>query len=157
MIAPLSPGLPVVGISKQAADEYCRWRSQREGREVRLPTADEWEKAARGADGRIYPWGNMVGPDYANLEETDPGSAPRLYAIPGSHPADRSVYGVFDLGGNVREWTATLFPDSARRYQIKGGSLAVSRRYAACAYADSTPAIPTDVGFRYIMPLTDGD
>lgn len=157
LIAPLTSAMPVVGISKQAADAYCRWRSQQEGREVRLPTADEWEKAARGVDGRIYPWGNMFGNDYAYLDETGSDDARRLYAVPGSYPTDRSVYGVLDLGGNVREWTSTLFPDSARRYQIKGGSLAVSRRYAACAYADSTPAIPTDVGFRYVMPLADGD
>lgn len=157
LLPPLEPGFPVVGIGKSAADAFCAWRSQREGREVRLPTADEWEKAARGADGRIYPWGNSFRWDYAHLEQTPGGEPNRLYAKPGSYPVDRSVYGVFDLGGNVREWTSTPFPGSARRYQIKGGSLALGQRYAASAHADSGPAIPTDVGFRYVMPLQPGE
>lgn len=157
LLPPLEPGFPVVGIAKRAADAFCAWRSRREGREVRLPTADEWEKAARGADGRTYPWGNRFRWDYAHLEQNPGGGANRLYAIPGSFPVDRSVYGVFDLGGNVREWTSTPFPDSLRRHQIKGGSLAVGQRYAASAHADSAPAIPTDVGFRYVMPLQPGE
>jgi formylglycine-generating enzyme required for sulfatase activity len=154
---PLTPQMPIVGISKAAADAYCAWLAARLGREVRLPTADEWEKAARGADGRIYPWGNGFRSDYAHLEETQDGIGVDIYAEPGSYPMDCSVYGILDLGGNVREWTATPFPDSPRRFQIKGGSLATSRRHAASAYADMTPAIPTDVGFRYIMPLDDAE
>jgi serine/threonine protein kinase len=153
LLPPFQPDMPVVGISKQAADAYCQWLGRKLGREVRLPTADEWEKAARGVDGRTYPWGNGFRWDYAHLEETEDGDANPLYAKPGSYPVDRSVYGAMDMGGNVREWTSSPFPDSARRFQIKGGSLATSRRYAACAFADSTPAIPTDVGFRYVVPV----
>jgi formylglycine-generating enzyme required for sulfatase activity len=147
--------MPVVGVTKQAADAYCAWLGGKLGREVRLPTADEWEKAARGVDGRTYPWGNSFRWDFAHLEETQDGDPNQLYASPGSYPADRSVYGAMDMGGNVREWTSSPFPDSTRRFQIKGGSLATSRRYAACAFADSMPAIPTDVGFRYILPVPD--
>lgn len=157
LLPPLEPDFPIVGISKLAADAFCAWRSQQVGREVRLPSADEWEKAARGADGRTFPWGNRFRWDLAHLEETADGNRNDLYAKPGSYPADRSVYGVFDLGGNVREWTSTPFPDSARRFQIKGGSLAVGPRYAASAHTDSSPAVPTDVGFRYVMPLESGD
>jgi eukaryotic-like serine/threonine-protein kinase len=153
LMGPLTPDMPVVGISKQAADTYCRWLSKAKGREVRLPTADEWEKAARGVDGRRYPWGDDFQWPFAHLEETGTGSHNRIYAKPGSYAIDRSIYGVMDMGGNVREWTATPFPASPRRHQIKGGSLATSVRYVACAYADSNTAIPTDVGFRYVMPL----
>jgi formylglycine-generating enzyme required for sulfatase activity len=157
LLPPLDPAFPVVGIGRPAAEAFCRWRSQREGREVRLPTADEWEKAARGADGRTYPWGNAFRWDCAHLELTVDGKPNRLHAKPGSYPLDRSVYGVFDLGGNVREWTSTPFPDSARRYQIKGGSLTTGPQQAASAHAGSGIAVPTDVGFRYVMPLQPGE
>ena len=64
------------------------------------------------------------------------------------------MYGVLDLAGNVREWTASTVP-ADRGYQIKGGSLATGERFLYCANASDTPVIPTDVGFRYIMPIEE--
>ena len=153
LVPPLTPDLPVVGIGKQAADAYCRWLAAKEKRQLRLPTADEWEKAARGVDGRRYPWGNDFAWEYAHLERDGFGQPNQTCARPGSHPVDRSVYGVMDMAGNAREWTGTPFPDSPRRFQIKGGGLATSMRGAACAHADGGEAVPTDIGFRYMMPL----
>jgi formylglycine-generating enzyme required for sulfatase activity len=82
-------------------DAYCRWRTAESGAFfIRLPTEDEWEKAARGVDGRAYPWGEEIHPDYCRwqpgLEDTD-------YAA-GSHPIDESPFGVRDTAGSLLEF-----------------------------------------------------
>ena len=144
---------PVVGISKHAADSYCQWLSKKLGGKVRLPTDEEWEKAARGVDGRTFPWGTTFEPTFAfTHENTDARKTYPLFAPVGSFPQDCSVYGVLDMGGNVREWTSSLFGRESLFYQIKGGSAILTRRFAAAAYSGNTPAVPSDVGFRYVMP-----
>jgi formylglycine-generating enzyme required for sulfatase activity len=155
LIGQFSPDMPVVGIGQGAAREYCRWLGKRMGRPVRLPTAGQWEKAARGVDGRQYPWGNSFLPDRAMTSENrDAKERYGLFAPVGSFPGDRSVYGALDMGGNAREWTGSRFQDGSGFYQIKGSSGSVTRRFAACAFSSDAPVIPTDVGFRYVMPLT---
>lgn len=91
------PGQPVVGVDAYAAEAYCQWAGKR------LPTSEEWERASRGTDGRLYPWGNEFHKDDANTGE---GPEPQP-VVPGSYPDDRSPERVFDLGGNVSEWTAS--------------------------------------------------
>ena len=59
------------------------------------------------------------------------------------------------MGGNVREYTSSLFPDETGFYQIKGASSSTGKRFLYCAYASDTPVIPSDVGFRYIIPFND--
>lgn len=145
---------PLVGISKTAADSYCQWLSVKLNRKVRLPTDDEWEKAARGVDGRTFPWGTTFDPTFALTHENIAArQVYPLFAPVGSFPRDHSVYGVLDMGGNVREWTASQFGEGGRFYQIKGGSAILTRRFTAAAYSGNTPAVPSDVGFRYIIPV----
>ncbi len=151
--------LPVVGVSHEAADMYCKWLGERMGRPCRLPTAEEWEAAARGVDARLYPWGNTFETEYANTVEATAyrgrfGSFP---APPGSFPKDVSPYGAFDMAGNVRELTDSQFNDGTDFYQIKGASFTSSRRSLPLYISGDTPFSPSDVGFRVLMPLQPQD
>jgi formylglycine-generating enzyme required for sulfatase activity len=94
---------PVVGISWYEAVAYANWVSAQTGQEFRLPTEAEWEKAARGTDGQIYPWGNQA-PDETRANF---GKAVGHTTPVGSYPAGASPYGALDMAGNAWEWTAT--------------------------------------------------
>lgn len=150
---------PVVGISRKAAQAYCEWYGKRHGRPCRLPTAEEWEKAARGTDGRLYPWGNVFVNDYVfTYENVAARKEFGLWAKPESFPMDVSPYGVYDMAGNVREWTGSDFPESDGAFpQIKGASSSTTSRYLPLERSDDTAVAPSDVGFRYVMPYLPSD
>jgi formylglycine-generating enzyme required for sulfatase activity len=86
---------PIRGVSWYEADSYCLSIGKR------LPTEFEWEKAARGLDGRMFVWGNEFDKNAANLE--------RVVKEGGSMEKDKSHYGVYDLNGNVSEWTSSWY------------------------------------------------
>jgi len=152
----LSLEYPVVGISRVAAEVFCEWKSRQAGAIIRLPTSEEWEKSARGVDGRRYIWGNgfVKGANLALTKENAKGKTRfPLWAPPGKFMRDVSVYGAYDLAGNVREMTSSLFPGDDTFYQIKGGSASTPSTFLPCCYASDTSVVPSDVGFRYIQEI----
>ncbi len=94
---------PVAGVSWYEAFAYCRWLSVRSGRTYRLPTEAEWEKAARGTDGRRYPWGNVWNPAIFNHRESSVAKTTPV----GQYPQADSPYGVGEMVGQVWEWCST--------------------------------------------------
>ena len=107
------PSYPVVGVTHQDAERYCSFVHGR------LPTEAEWEKAARGPGGRLFPWGNIYDPRLANHGPAENGTRAaeadgfRDLAPVGSFPDGASPYGVLDLAGNAWEWTSDFFADEA--------------------------------------------
>jgi formylglycine-generating enzyme required for sulfatase activity len=101
---------PVTWVSLEDAGAYARWAGKR------LPTEEEWQKAAQGEDGRVWPWGNLYDPAKANMDS--PAAEPV-----GSHPQGASPYGCQDMAGNVWEWTDSFATDGYHDFSwLRGGS-----------------------------------
>jgi serine/threonine-protein kinase len=96
-----APDWPVLNVSMAGASAYARWLGEREGVPWRLPMELEWEKAARGADGRVFPWGDFLDPTWANVRDTHAGRP--LPAPVHAFPTDESPWGIGGLAGNVRD------------------------------------------------------
>ncbi len=146
--APGREDYPATGITRAAAREYAA----RVGK--RLPTRAEWEKAARGTDGRAYPWGNDFRGEIANL-----GGSDGLCRV-GTHPEGASPYGAQDMAGNAWEWVDDTHSESSlfgrrgqRREIIKGGAYAYSANEARASYNgfEAVGSTCNDVGFRCAM------
>ncbi len=114
---------PVVLVSHGDAEAFAAWLSAETGRPWRLPTVLEWEKAARGPDGRMFPWGGAWDPQKLNSHDAGP-----FDTLPvGGFPAGASPYGLLDAAGQVFEWTATAAGSGGAagagdRFLVKGGS-----------------------------------
>lgn len=139
---------PVTMINLAQASDHCA------ALDKRLPTEQEWEKAARGTDGRPYPWGEKFDKVRCITKETDPpaGGQAAIIAPVGSCEGGNSPYGVADMAGNVWEWTSSI----EDRYNIlKGGSFFEDPIYAR-SY-NSLLSIPDDakdyVGFRCVKDV----
>jgi len=107
---------PVVLVSRGDAEAYARWLARQTGRRWRLPSELEWEKAARGTDGRRFPWGDEFDPARLNSHDAGPFDTTRV----GTYSNGASPFGILDVAGQVYEWTAT--PAGSGRAIVKGGS-----------------------------------
>jgi formylglycine-generating enzyme required for sulfatase activity len=106
---------PVVEVTWHDAVAYCRWLASITGKPYRLPSEAEWEKAARGTDGRIYPWGNQWDAKRCNSKEGGPGGTMPV----GTYSDGASPYGLLDMVGNVCEWTRSLWGRELKRSDFK--------------------------------------
>jgi formylglycine-generating enzyme required for sulfatase activity len=165
---------PVVEVTWHDAVAYCNWLAEVTGKAYRLPSEAEWEKGARGTDGRVYPWGNEWDPKRCNSEEGSPGDTTPVDA----YPEGASPYGLLDMAGNVWEWTRSLWgkewgkpdfkypykPDDGRENLeagsdvmrvLRGGSWFYDQRYARCAsrYRSIPGGFGNLVGFRVVVSL----
>ncbi|MEQ1565893.1 MAG: SUMF1/EgtB/PvdO family nonheme iron enzyme [Myxococcota bacterium] len=104
---PFEPAEPVVLVDSASAEAWCRWRAERDGLPWRLPHDLEWEKAARGVDQRVFPWGAHLDPTWTRMQRSSP-VAPGPVPV-SAYPDDVSPYGVRGLGGNVRDWCANPY------------------------------------------------
>ncbi|MDT5123759.1 MAG: eukaryotic-like serine/threonine-protein kinase [Acidobacteriota bacterium] len=115
--------LPVVNVSYEDAVEFAKWRSKRDSVKYRLPTEEEWEYAARGGDqGNLYPWGNTWVKGRASTRYLDLNAGGTDPEPVGSHPEDKTRWGVLDMEGNVSEWT------SSKASFYKGNPMQVEER-----------------------------
>lgn len=161
---------PVVMVGWKDANDYCRWLGDKIKAEVRLPTEAEWMMAAGGPDKLLYPWGNRW-----NSRAAASGRKPGQVMAVRSYPAGKSPFGVYDMAGNVWEWTADEAPkdkivrgdqeehaseeksgteekDTTLRV-IKGGAIDEPKEMLSVVARQKVPETSTDpsLGFRYVV------
>jgi len=163
---------PVVEITWHDALAYCTWLAKATGKSYTLPSEAEWEKAARGTDGRVYPWGDTFDGSKCNSWESDIKDTTPV----DKYPQGASPYGVLDMAGNVWEWMRSLWgndfrePDFKYPYQaadgrenlqagdaifrvLRGGSFNRDRYLARCAFRsrNSPHKGNANRGFRVVV------
>jgi formylglycine-generating enzyme required for sulfatase activity len=157
---------PVEEVSWNHALTYCRWLAKTTGQPYRLPTEAEWEKGARGTDGRIYPWGDQWDAKRCNSRENGKGdTTPVDTYLHGASP-----YSLLDIAGNVGEWCSTIWQKKAYPFQaqgkwtkayllrtnvpcvLRGGAYYYDEEFARCAFrSESSPDNRHfGIGFRIV-------
>ncbi len=143
------PNQPAIGLSWYECVAYCRWLSTETGQPYRLPTEAEWEKAARGVEGEVYPWGNEFEANRLNAREGDQKVCTSTPV--GIYPTGVSSFGLFDCAGNTWEWCATRwkkpFPYDAYQNEwrvdylegrnlraLRGGSWNYTAEFTRCSH-----------------------
>jgi len=107
---------PATGLTRADAEAFCEWAGEQLGRQVRLPSGEEWEAAARGSDGRVFPWGDTFQPERCNCADSGWG-----WTVPvDAHPDGAGPFGAEQQAGNVWEWVADRGPDGWG--VVRGGS-----------------------------------
>ncbi|MFM9888352.1 MAG: SUMF1/EgtB/PvdO family nonheme iron enzyme [Burkholderiales bacterium] len=157
-----NPIFPVVGVTWYEAEAYCNWLSKEfskingrplpAGYAVRLPSEVEWERAARGVDGREYPWKGAFNSAFASTSESETGGPTAV----STHPRGASYDGVWDMAGNVWEWTTSREKENR---VLRGGSCLDDPRYARCAarYGYEPVNYGDNCGFRVVVSLANSE
>lgn len=164
---------PIVDVSLADAQAYCAWLSDRLGLRCALPTEFQWEKAARGGDGRTYPWGEEhPRPELAHLPATHRLGLDyfvyNLFVKPkperarsgwywrtgapwpvGTMPQNVSPYGCYDMAGNIWEWTISLYNEDLPDFHVvKGGSWGYSPQHTAGNCRSACSVVTPSVDYR---------
>jgi formylglycine-generating enzyme required for sulfatase activity len=174
--------MPVIAVSWDEAAAFCKWLSRKEGIEYRLPTEAEWERAARGTDGRLYPWGNEA-PDAGRTYRCNyaPKKAPETWKLDGFElispvgalPAGVSPVDCHDMAGNAWEWCFDWYgktwysgasasnprgPDGGAKRVLRGGSITSNAMALRCANRLSKPSTfyEANIGFRCARAVRKG-
>jgi formylglycine-generating enzyme required for sulfatase activity len=158
---------PVVNLTWHDAMAYCKWLSEKTGIAYTLPSEAEWEKAARGEDGRTYPWGDFFDPKKCNTRESGYGDTTPVGQY---SPQGDSPYGCADVAGSVWEWTRSApreypyapedgreDPEASGRRVLRGGSWDRNQFSARCTsrYRSSPYSRDHDNGFRVVVSPSD--
>lgn len=152
----VSDDMPVTRVDWYAATAYAAWLSERSGHRWRLPSAHEWEKAARGVDGRRFVTGPRTATCWGHLASSQ-GTRPRRVAV-GTPAEDISVYGVQGLLGGVREWCGGVDPTSLEPRVTMGGSFKTEARPCWVRDRVGPGERSEDLGFRLVCgPLPPGE
>ncbi|MFN8453374.1 MAG: SUMF1/EgtB/PvdO family nonheme iron enzyme [Anaerolineae bacterium] len=164
---------PIVDVSQADALAYCAWLSPQLGVHCTLPTEFQWEKAARGTDGRTFPWGEeLPRPELAHLKPTHTLKLDyyfhNLFVKPkrelarsgwywrigtplpaGAIPDNVSPYGCLDMAGNIWEWTTSLYNENIPGFHVvKGGSWGYSPQHTACNCRSACSVTTPSVDYR---------
>ncbi len=153
---------PVIYATWIMANTYCQWRA------ARLPTEAEWEKAARGTDARMYPWGSEFGCSFANMVIQGQPCVGDTTAV-GSYETGISPYGLYDMAGNVGEWTSSILkpypydkndgredPSVLRNHIVRGGTWYYENEtFSRVTKRDALNSMTNDpdIGFRCAMEV----
>ncbi len=158
-----APLCPVVGISWFEAEAYCNWLTQELRTSgalgldevARLATELEWERAARGTDGREYPWEGEFQATFANTSESELGGTTAVC----TYPQGASPSGAWDMSGNVWEWTLVSWQNDGSDRVARGGSWIGDHRFARCAcrFRLIPDDFGSDLGFRVVLSLANSE
>ncbi len=165
---------PVVMVDWHSCSHYTRWRSSQSNHQWRLPLEMEWEKSARGVDGRFFPWGNFFEPSRCCNRHSDP--VRQLLTSIDDFPMDKSPYGVRGMAGNTGDWCLDPYHSNPRTYKdraifpaetkienrehiFRGGSWAKAKNElrVACRFSNPPVAKVANIGFRCATSLKLND
>ncbi len=162
-----NPLAPVVGVTWFEAEAYCNWLAIELARPIRLPTAYEWERAARGVEGREYSWGDKFEFNRANAAPFWKQDNDASYALSSSGASTTLIgqfdgatpEGIADLSGNVWEWTNSWYEKEETNRTLRGGSWIFNDWYLRCAFRIRNVPVffYNSIGFRILSPGSVSD
>ena len=148
---------PIMLVNLYDAQAYADWLSDQMKRTVRLPTADEWTHAAQGADHRRYPWGSAFDSSLCRMRDSTRGRT--MPCSVGSLESDQSPYGLYDVAGNIAQWTTSLVEGTEEVHRVKGAAFNSIELLCDLTQEQETPASSCmiHIGIRLVVEMNSED